>query len=281
MLLPFSTPLGFSFDIKPNEHLNEDQWLIFSDDKLLVNLGDKTIPNCRIEKPFLTTYLGYHNKRNLYAACIDTMDGIDSNWTFSNLRNIHNIISNDYLAIAGRALQLIAWYRNNSFCGRCGTKNFERDFERCLECPSCGLLIYPKLSPAIMVLIKCGKEILLARGPHFPAKQYSVLAGYIDPGETVEQCIEREVFEEVGLKVKNIQYFGSQPWPFSHSLMLAFSCDWHEGSIKIDSHELEDAAWFNINNLPDLPPHLSIARYLIDSVMGSSITSPAPHHTGN
>jgi NAD+ diphosphatase len=117
-----------------------------------------------------------------------------------------------------------------------------------------------------MALVRREDKILLARSPHFPGNMYSILAGYVDLGETLEQCVAREVFEEVGLKVKNIRYFGSQPWPFSHSLLMAFSCEWEAGEIKIDPVEIEDAGWYERDSLPELPPPLSIARLLIDSV---------------
>ena len=112
---------------------------------------------------------------------------------------------------------------------------------------------------------KKNNQVLLARGAHFPEKFYSVLAGFVDPGETLEQCVVREVFEEVGLKVKNVCYFGSQPWPFSHSLMIGFTCEWQSGDIQIDPNELTDASWFDDTNLPQLPPSLSLSRIMIDA----------------
>ena len=116
-----------------------------------------------------------------------------------------------------------------------------------------------------MALVQRGEQILLARSAHFPDKFYSVLAGYVDPGETLEQCVVREVFEEVGLKVNNVCYFGSQSWPFSSALMMGFTCDWEEGDICIDKAEIEEAAWFERSHLPALPSPLSLSRILIDS----------------
>ena len=118
-----------------------------------------------------------------------------------------------------------------------------------------------------MALVQRKEEILLARGPSFPMGFYSVLAGFVEPGETLEQCVQREVFEEVGLHVENIQYFGSQPWPFPNSLMVAFTCQWKSGEIKIDPSEIVDAQWFHKGNLPTLPPEISISRILIDETL--------------
>jgi len=118
-----------------------------------------------------------------------------------------------------------------------------------------------------MALVKRDDRILLARGPHFPEKTYSVLAGFVDPGETLEQCVAREVQEEVGIRVKNIQYFSSQPWPFSYSLMIGFTCEWLEGEINMNPSEIEAAGWFDASNLPKLPSKMSLAHMLIDSYL--------------
>ena len=142
-----------------------------------------------------------------------------------------------------------------------------RQHERCRECNACRQLFYPKLAPVVMVLIKKDDKILLARSPNFPGQSYSVLAGFVDPGETLEQCVIREVYEEVGMQVKNIKYFQSQPWPFSHSLIIGFTCEWLDGEIRIDPQEIEAANWFDLSNMPELPPKLSLARTLIASHM--------------
>jgi NAD+ diphosphatase len=131
-------------------------------------------------------------------------------------------------------------------------------------CPKCGLLSFPRLSPAIIVAVVHGSKILLARANHFADGFYSVLAGFVEPGETLEECVRREVQEEVGLQVKNIRYFGSQPWPFPHSLMIGFTAEFAGGHITIDGAEIADAAWFSPADLPRIPGEISIARRLID-----------------
>ena len=129
------------------------------------------------------------------------------------------------------------------------------------------MIVYPRLAPAVMCLARRGPELLLARSARFPRDMYSALAGFVEPGETLEQCVEREVQEEVGVQVRNLRYFGSQPWPFPHSLMIAFHAEFASGEITVDGVEIEDAQWFNIANLPRLPARISIARGLIDSAM--------------
>ena len=131
----------------------------------------------------------------------------------------------------------------------------------------CGLLQFPRLSPAIIVLVRRGERLLLARSRQTPPGMYSVLAGFVEPGETLEQAVEREVKEEVGISVSNIRYFGSQPWPFPHSLMIGFTAEHAEGELDIDRNEMEDAGWYSVDRLPMLPPPISIARRLIDDFL--------------
>jgi NAD+ diphosphatase len=134
-----------------------------------------------------------------------------------------------------------------------------------MRCPSCGLLAYPRISPAVIVLIRRGDRALLARGVRFPLPFYSALAGFVEVGETLEDTVAREVREEVGVEVERIRYFGSQPWPFPHSLMVGFSAEWKSGEIAPDAREIVDAQWFGAAALPPIPPRLSIARRLIDA----------------
>jgi len=264
--LPFAAPIDFVIALKP-EGKGKEEWYIFSGDLLLVKKENKALPNSSLLNLQQNLYIGKQNKKHLYAGEVEKGQEAPSGWIWSSLRDLYQFMSRDQFSIAGRALQLIDWDRKNKYCGRCGKQTQHRDYERCRECPSCNQLAYPILTPVAMALVQRGSQILLARGSHFPNKMYSILAGYADPGETLEQCVMREVFEEVGLKVNNIRYFGNQPWPFSRSLLIAFSCDWVEGEIQIDSAEIEDANWYDRNHLPELPPPLSIARMLIDSAL--------------
>ncbi len=188
------------------------------------------------------------------------------------LRRIFGLAGAEAFALAGRAIQLLDWQKNHRHCGRCGTLTMRRAGEFAMECPACGLLAYPRLAPAVMVLIRRGDELLLARGPHFSPGVFSALAGFVEPGETLEQCAVREVREEVGIEIANLRYFDSQPWPFPHSLMVAFFADYAGGTLDPDPAEIEAAAWFSRAALPLLPDPISIARQLIDAA--SRITPP-------
>ena len=167
--------------------------------------------------------------------------------------------------VTGRAMHAADWLTTSRFCGRCGTKTDLIPGERGMACPSCGLHIYPRISPAIITLVRKGDLALLASNAKFPGAFYSTLAGFAEIGESLEQTLVREVHEEAGVVVHNIAYFGSQPWPFPNSLMIAFTAEWKSGEINIDPKEISDAKWFSAHELPMIPPPLSIARRLIDA----------------
>lgn len=211
-------------------------------------------------------------------AILAPVDDLPPGYAAEPLRRLFNRFSEDLLAIAGRAQQLLDFERSHRFCGACGAANEAFDEGRAKRCPACGQIAYPRLAPAMMVLIKRdgpgGRELLLAHGARFPGVIYSALAGFVEPSESVEGCAHREVFEEVGLRIKNLRYFGSQCWPFPHSLMIAFVADWADGEIRIDPAEIVDAAWFPIDALPPLPHQITIARRLINA----TIAEVAPGH---
>jgi len=176
--------------------------------------------------------------------------------------------SEEEWAIAGRAVQLAEWARTHRFCGRCGTPTERSANDRSMTCPACKLLAYPRLAPAMITLITRGtgadSEALLARGVQFRAPMYSCLAGFVEPGESLEQSVIREVREEVGVEIDTPTYVSSQPWPFPHSLMLGFRARWLSGDIVCDPTEIMDAQWYRRDELPNIPPRISIARKLID-----------------
>ena len=190
---------------------------------------------------------------------------------FENMRTLFNRLPDDLLAIGGRAVQMLEFDRSHAYCGACATATAIFEGGRSRKCPNCGETYYPKVSPAMMVLIKrdapSGRELLLARSARFPRGMFSALAGFVEPSESIEECIHREAFEEVGVKVTNLQYFSSQGWPFPNSLMIAYVADYVSGEIVPQEGEIEEAAWFTLDALPQLPHRLSIARRLIDSAI--------------
>lgn len=169
--------------------------------------------------------------------------------------------------MAGRAVQIVEWARTHRFCGRCATPTEPIDGERAMRCPSCRLMAFPRLAPAIITLVTRhgGTEALLANGVQFRGPWYSCLAGFVEPGENLEEAVHREVAEEVGVRLSSVSYAGSQPWPFPHSLMIGFRAEWADGEIVIDPAEIVDAQWFRRDALPQIPPGISIARRLIDA----------------
>ena len=173
--------------------------------------------------------------------------------------------------IAGRAVQLIEWQRTHRYCGRCGRETEPASGERAKRCPACGLLAFPRLAPAIITLVERDDgRALLARGVTFPIPMYSCLAGFVEPGETLEEAVHREVREEVGIELADVRYWASQPWPFPHSLMLGFNARYAGGDLVLDEKEIVDAQWWAPDDLPPIPPGLSIARRLIDDWLARS-----------
>jgi len=198
-------------------------------------------------------------------------------WAIEGLRALHDRLDESVFGVAGRAVQIVQFASVNRFCGRCGTATARAAGERCVRCPNCELTVYPRVSPAVIVLVRRGAEALLARSSRWARSGvgfYSTLAGFVEPGESLEETLHREVREEVGVEITNIRYFGSQPWPFPHSLMVAFVADHAGGDIVVDGEEIEDARWFRADALPPVPPSLSIARQLIDAWVGE-VTAPA------
>jgi NAD+ diphosphatase len=192
---------------------------------------------------------------------------VEAPFELFNLRLLAAFVDARLFGLVGRAMHTCDWLTTSRFCGRCGTatKRHEKENERAMACPSCGLHAYPRISPAIITLVRKGDLALLANNAKFPGAFYSTLAGFADIGESLEETLVREVREEVGIVVKDVRYFGSQPWPFPNSLMIAFTAEWQAGEIVIDPEELSDAKWFRADELPMIPPPATIARQLIDA----------------
>jgi NAD+ diphosphatase len=273
--MPFSAPADYVGSVQPPAApISSALWFVFRESELLVSSGGAPqLPVCLHPEALgfevrHVLYLGRLGAEHCYACDVGASVPAAIGWEWRGLRSLFTRLPDAQFAIAGRALQLVDWDRTNQFCGRCGASTAVRTAERSRECPACGLIAYPRLAPAVMAMVKREPdEVLLARSHRFAPGMYSALAGFVEPGETLEQCLEREVLEEVGVRVKNVRYFASQPWPFPHSLMIAFVADWEAGEIRPDPAEIEAADWFNIERLPKLPQPISIARRLIDAVI--------------
>lgn len=174
-------------------------------------------------------------------------------------------------AVAGQAFQTLEWARTHRHCGSCGAPTLPHATDRAVECGDCKLVFYPRIAPVIMALVYRNRgsnsEILLTRKPGYAPGRYTVVAGFVEAGESLEQCLAREVMEEVGVAIHAPRYFGSQPWPFPNSLVMAFSAEWMDGEARPDLTELEDARWFPVDALPDLPEPVHISRQLIDDTL--------------
>lgn len=185
-------------------------------------------------------------------------------YSFRKLRPLVGVADEHFVAIAGRASQIAGWARTHRYCGACASPMTLVQGERCMKCTSCDMVAYPRISPAMMVLIRKDGKILLAKHANSPTNRYTALAGFLEAGESAEEAVHREVFEEVGLKVHNLRYFDSQSWPFPHSLMLAYTADYLSGEISVDEKEIADARWFGPEDtLPDFSANISIAGALI------------------
>lgn len=246
-------------------------WFLFSNDELyyfeasdkilLPTTAELLLTDLSLDNALHLGSIENANCYGLYLSHVQKVPGMSS----KKLRQLNGQIPASYYEFAFRALHLLNWRKKNQFCGACGGLLAMSSSELAAECSRCGNLVFPRISPAIIVSIEKSDQILLARSSRFPKGMYSVIAGFVEPGETFEECVRREVKEEVGLDVGNIRYFSSQPWPFPDSLMVGFTADWTGGDIVIDNTEIVDANWYRIDNLPPLPGKDSIARKLIDT----------------
>lgn len=185
-------------------------------------------------------------------------------YRWAPLRSLFEELSDDEFRAAGAALQISTWARTSRFCGRCGATTVQKEDEFATVCTECGFQQYPRIAPAVIVAVVRDGKLLLAQNARYRGRHYSVIAGFVESGETLEECVRREVMEETAIEVEDIRYFGSQPWPFPHSLMVGFTARWAGGEIRVADDELVDAGWYAADSLPPVPGRISIARRLID-----------------
>lgn len=209
-------------------------------------------------------YLGRLDGQPCFTVLIEQGASIPDAYYLQDLRRLAAEVDAHLFMLAGRARQILDWDHDYQYCSRCGTATQHHPTQRAKICPRCSHTQYPVISPCVIVLVTRGYEVLLARSPRFAPGMYSTLAGFVEVGETLEMAVHREVFEETGIRVTNLRYLDSQPWPFPHSLMIGFHADYAGGEIRVDGDEIEHADWWAINALPKIPPHGSISRFLID-----------------
>jgi NAD+ diphosphatase len=261
---------------KPAEDREEPFFFLFRENELLVKgdedgtciprAGDLHEGDIRVKE---SMFLGMLDGISCYVGQVEDHDvngavTPQGKMFFSGLRPLLGQFEDELFRVAGTAFQVINWDRTHRYCGQCGDLMGLKSDERAKVCPRCGLVNFPRISPAIIIAIVKDERILLAKANRFPAGLYSVLAGFVEPGENLEECARREVREEVGIRIKDIKYFGSQPWPFPHSLMLGFTARYAGGALRIDPAEIAEAGWFAKDDLPKIPPFGTIARELIE-----------------
>ena len=255
-----SSKSGISIILRNQEFLTSknSDFLIFEEDDL------KWSEMEMVNKQFI----GYLNDKPCYILEIAEDSKLDNDLILTPLRNLLGRIPDSLFTICSRSLQLSEWRRNNQFCGVCGTEMKMHETERAMFCECNNVLVYPRISPCVIVLVTRGEELLLAHNKNFPGTFYSTLAGFIEAGESAESAIHREIFEEVKVRVQNIKYFGSQSWPFPSQLMLGYHAEYLEGEITPDGEEIDLADWFHYKDLPNVPTgNISISGQLIESYL--------------
>ncbi|MBK5241886.1 NAD(+) diphosphatase [Clostridium sp.] len=248
---------------------NVDIYFLFYKNELLVKSKDNSavIPTfIDLENLELISiqYFGSINGLNCFCGQLDKDTIIPSSMYFSKLKALTHKLSEDMFWISGRAIQIVNFYTAHKYCGICGSLTHNLEGERAMKCPKCNFVNYPRISPAIIVAVIKENKLLLAHNNGFPKDLYSVVAGFVEAGETLEDCVIREVSEETGINVKNIKYFGNQPWPFPNSLMIGFTAEYESGEINVDGKEIDSANFYTSRDMPLTPDSISIAKKLID-----------------
>lgn len=251
-------------------------WVVFSRGKLVVDAKSQMLPVAHLtELPFLSSYIddihqlpplneSAHQELPVFVVDMGAEHLEAAEWERVALRQLLVSAQDIAFSVIGRAWQYTHFLRTHQFCGQCGAKAERVDWEMAMHCHRCQHRSYPRVSPCVIVSIHNNEQILLAKGVrHKEANMYSTLAGFVESGESLEEAVHREIFEEVGVKVKNLRYFNSQPWPFPHSLMVGFIAEYAGGEIRCQENEIDDAQWFDIDRLPNIPPKVSIAGQLI------------------
>ena len=257
--------------------MNKNLWFVFCKSDVLLHKtseGTYDIPYSEQPPTEIKPWTTVHNITPLgdipvKTYRIDAPVTDDSNFEMCGLRASYSKISHDLYLKAGKCAEILYWDMNTQFCGVCGSP-MERSTDISKRCTNCGKEVWPQLATAVIVLIHKGDEILLVHANNFRRDFFGLVAGFVETGETLEEAVRREVMEETGLKIKNLRYFASQPWPYPSGLMVGFNADYDEGDIHLQRSELSSGGWYRKDNLPHIPEKLSIARKLIDNWLETS-----------
>ena len=251
----------YQIDFSDTYTSDDAYYLIFNNERELYLTSDKTLPTEITNDNFdFKLYIGKFKGKDTFVANVE-----DDN-SFFDLREVYDIDKDIYL-IATRAVLVRDWYISHQFCGRCGTKTMLDEKDMMLKCPSCGQVHYSRIAPAIIVAVRKGDELLMAKHSYHKTHRYALVAGFVEAGESIEEAVHREVAEEIGIKIKNLKYQKSQSWPFPNSLMLAFTAEYDSGEIKVDGDEILKAKWFKKDEITRYDSDISISDWLIQSFM--------------
>jgi len=244
--------------IKPSpkrlhKECDEDIWILFKGNKavLFITQGEYRFPRLGDIKRInieISNIQCIGELKGLNIMCGEVENEIEnSEIAYMDLMAIANMGNEFMYTLASKGSLFLNWLKLNKHCGVCGAKNHIKDSytERALVCPKCGNITWPRTSPAVIVAVTKEDKLLLVYNKQFPERKYSVIAGFVEYGETFEECVKREVYEETGIRVKNIRYFGSQPWPFPNSMMVGFTAEYMEGELRPDGEEILCAGWFS------------------------------------
>lgn len=268
--MPVEFPLEFEPDHRSPDSVPDEPLLFAFKGREIILDAEGHLPSvAQIDAARLeaerTQYLGRLGSTHCYSAELPDEVELPTGFVSRDLRVAYGTLPAAHHAVASRAVQVVDWDRSHQFCGRCGGRTEANKRDRSLQCPKCNIPYYPRLSPAMIVRVERGDEILLARASNFPAGIYSILAGFVEPGESVEEAVVREVWEETRIVVRDVQYYSSQPWPYPNSLMLGFTAQYEGGEIDVShDEEIEAAGWYTAHDLPNVfPGRMSISQWLL------------------
>ena len=252
--------IDFSETLTPEA---DDYLFIFNENReLYLDSNNKLANNLNNFDINFTLYIGKYDGKRAFVVNVKTDE------TFHDLREVYEI-DHDLYHIAGKAVLVNDWYISHRFCGRCGYENQLDEKDMMLKCPNCGQVHYPRIAPAIIVAIRNGDKLLMAKHSYHDNIRFALIAGFVEPGESIEEAVHREVMEEVGIKIKNLKYMKSQSWPFPNSLMLAFTAEYESGDIKVDGDEILKAQWFKKDEIIRYGTDISISDWLIQNFIDS------------